>query len=77
MGADAMEVDEELIRLSHPLEHFAQLLLGVVDQVGGPEVPWDGPPTLSRHAPSWAKIAEWTPWECVRYLGGRTKTVMD
>lgn len=80
-SADAMEVDEEPIRPSHPLdvlhlevvEHFAQLLLGVVDRVGGPEVPWDGPPKgqVSGHAPSWAKIgfAEWTPRECVRYLG--------
>ncbi|KAH9077313.1 PIN domain-containing protein [Lactarius deliciosus] len=80
-SADAMEVDEEPIRPSHPLdvlhlevvEHFAQLLLGVVDRVGGPEVPWDGPPKgqVSGHAPSWAKIgfAEWTPRESVRYLG--------
>ncbi|KAI9466886.1 PIN domain-containing protein [Lactarius psammicola] len=79
--ADAMEVDEEPIRPSHPLdvlhlevvEHFAQLLLGVVDRVGGPEVPWHGPQKgqVSGHAPSWAKIgfAEWTPRECVRYLG--------
>ena len=77
-----MEVDEEPIRPSHPLdvlhlevvEHFAQLLLGVVDRVGGPEVPWNGPPQkgqVSRYAPSWAKIGfvEWTPRECVRYLG--------
>jgi len=76
-----MEVDEEPIRPSHPLdilhvevvEHFAQLLLGVVDRVGGSEVPWHGPPQgqVSRHAPSWAKIvfAEWTPRESVRYLG--------
>jgi len=80
-SADAMEVDEEPIRPSHPLdvlhlevvEHFAQLLLGVVDRVGGPEVPWKCPPSgqVSRHAPSWAKIgfAEWTPHECVTYLG--------
>jgi len=80
-SADAMEVDEEPIRPSHPLdvlhlevvEHFAQLLLGVVDRVGGPEVPWDGPQKgqVSGHAPSWVKIgfAEWTPRECVRYLG--------
>ncbi|KAH9179839.1 PIN domain-containing protein [Lactarius sanguifluus] len=80
-SADAMEVDEEPIRPSHPLdvlhlevvEHFAQLLLGVVDRVGGPEVPWDGPPKgqVSGHAPSWAKIgfAKWTPRESVRYLG--------
>jgi hypothetical protein len=79
--ADAMEVDEEPIRPSHPLdvlhlevvEHFAQLLLGVVDRVGGPEVPWHGPPKgqVSGHAPSWAKMgfAEWTPRESVRYLG--------
>ena len=82
-AADAMEVDEEPIRPSHPLdvlhlevvEHFAQLLLGVVDRVGGPEVPWHGPPRqVSKHAPSWARIgfAEWTARECVRYLG-RTK----
>lgn len=81
-AADAMEVDEEPIRPSHPLdvlhlevvEHFAQLLLGVVDRVGGPEVPWHGLPRkgqVSGHAPSWAKIgfAEWTLRECVRYLG--------
>lgn len=80
-SADAMEVDEEPMRPSHPLdvlhlevvEHFAQSLLGVVDRVGGPEVPWQGPPKgqVSGHAPSWAKIgfAEWTPRECVRYLG--------
>jgi len=80
-SADAMEVDEEPIRPSHPLdvlhlevvEHFAQLLLGVVDRVGGPEVPWHEPQRgqVSGHAPSWAKIgfAEWTPRECVRYLG--------
>lgn len=82
-AADAMEVDEEPIKPSHPLdvlhlevvEHFAQLLLGVVDRVGGPEVPWHGPTRqVSGHAPSWAKIgfAEWTSRECVRYLG-RTK----
>jgi hypothetical protein len=80
-NADAMEVDEEPIRPSHPLdvlhlevvEHFSQLLLGVVAQVGGPEVPWHGPPSgrVSQHAPSWARIgfAEWTPRESVRYLG--------
>ncbi|KAI0307290.1 PIN domain-containing protein, partial [Multifurca ochricompacta] len=79
--ADAMEVDEEPIRPSHPLdvlhlevvEHFSQLLLGVVDRVGGPEVPWDGPESgqVSQHAPSWAKIrfAEWGPRECIKYLG--------
>ncbi|KAH9045541.1 PIN domain-containing protein [Lactarius pseudohatsudake] len=88
-SADAMEVDEEPIRPSHPLdvlhlevvEHFAQLLLGVVDRVGGPEVPWDGPPKgqVSGHAPSWAKIgfAEWTPRECVRYLGRASRAELD
>ena len=80
-NADAMEVDEEPIRPSHPLdvlhlevvEHFSLLLLEVVAQVGGPEVPWHGPQSgrASRHAPGWAKIgfAEWTPRESVRYLG--------
>ena len=79
--SDAMEVDDEQpMRPSHPLdvlhlevvEHFSPLLLGVVDRVGGPEVPWYGPHgQVSRHAPSWAKIgfAEWTPRECVQYLG--------
>lgn len=78
-----MEVDEEPIRPSHPLdalhleviEHFSQLLLRVVDRVGGPEVPRQGPQSgrVSQHAPSWAKIgfAEWTPRESVRYLGRR------
>lgn len=78
---DAMEVDEEPMRPSHPLdvlhlevvEHFSPLLLGVVDRVGGPEVPWYGPQDgqVSRHAPSWARIglAEWTPRESVQYLG--------
>jgi hypothetical protein len=77
-----MEVDEEPVRPSHPLdvlhlevvEHFSHLLLAVVDRVGGPEVPWHGPQQggqVSQHAPSWARIgfAEWTPRECVRYLG--------
>jgi hypothetical protein len=80
-NADAMEVDEEPIRPSHPLdvlhlevvEHFSQVLLGVVARVGGPEVPWHGPQSgrVSQHAPSWAKVgfAEWTPRESVRYLG--------
>ena len=80
-NTDAMEVDEEPIRPSHPLdvlhlevvEHFSQLLLGVVARVGGPEVPWHGPQTgrVSQHAPSWTKVgfAEWTPRESVRYLG--------
>jgi hypothetical protein len=80
-NTDAMEVDEEPIRPSHPLdvlhlevvEHFSGLLLAVVDRVGGPEVPWHGPPSgrVSQHAPTWAKVgfAEWTPRECVRYLG--------
>ncbi|KAH9966078.1 PIN domain-containing protein [Russula dissimulans] len=80
-NADAMEVDEEPIRPSHPLdvlhlevvEHFSQLLLGVVDRVGGPDVPWRGPQSgrVSQHAPKWAQIgfAEWTPRECVQYLG--------
>ena len=80
-NADAMEVDEEPIRPSHPLdvlhlevvEHFSQLLLGVVARVGGPEVSWHGKPQggrVSQHAPSWARIgfAEWTPRESVRYL---------
>jgi len=76
-----MEVDEEPVRPSHPLdvlhlevvEHFSGLLLAVIDRVGGPEVPWHGPPSgwVSQHAPTWAKVAfaEWTPRECVRYLG--------
>ena len=76
-----MEVDEEPIKPSHPLdvlhlevvEHFSQLLLGVVARVGGPEVPWHGPQggQVSQHAPSWTRIgfAEWTPRECVGYLG--------
>ncbi|KAI9512225.1 PIN domain-containing protein [Russula earlei] len=80
---DAMEVDEEPIRPSHPLdvlhlevvEHFSHLLLRVVDRVGGPEVPWNGPKrgAVSQHAPGWARIgfSEWTPRECVRYLGRR------
>lgn len=80
-NTDAMEVDEEPVRPSHPLdvlhldvvEHFSGLLLAVIDRVGGPDVPWYGPPSgqVSRHAPSWAKIgfSEWTPRECVRYLG--------
>ena len=79
-SSDAMEVDEEPTRPSHPLdvlhlevvEHFSHLLMGVVDRVGGLEVPWHGPHgQVSQHAPSWAKIgfAEWTPRECVQYLG--------
>ncbi len=81
-SSDAMEVDEEPVRPSHPLdvlhlevvEHFSHLLLAVVDRVGGLEVPWQGPQQggqVSQHAPSWARIgfAEWTPRECVRYLG--------
>ena len=76
-----MEVDEEPVRPSHPLdvlhlevvEHFSGLLLAVVARVGGPEVPWHGAPSgrVSQHAPTWAKVAfaEWTPRECVRYLG--------
>ncbi|KAI0251273.1 PIN domain-containing protein [Lactifluus subvellereus] len=80
-SSDAMEVDEEPIKPSHPLdvlhlevvEHFSQLLLGVVNRVGGPEVPWHGPQSgqVSQHAPSWTRIgfSEWTPRECVRYLG--------
>jgi hypothetical protein len=80
-SVDAMEVDEEPTGPSHPLdvlhlevvEHFSKLLLGVVDRVGGPEVPWYGPQggQVSRHAPSWTRIgfAEWTPRECVAYLG--------
>jgi len=80
-SADAMEVDEEPIRPSHPLdvlhlevvEHFSQLLLGVVERVGGSDVPWHGPQSgrVSQHAPKWAQIkfAEWTPRECVQYLG--------
>jgi len=80
-NADAMEVDEDPVKPSHPLdvlhleivEHFSRLLLAVIDRVGGPEVPWHGPQSgrVSQHAPTWAKIAfaEWTPRECVRYLG--------
>jgi hypothetical protein len=80
-NTDAMEVDEEPVRPSHPLdvlhlevvEHFSGLLLAVVARVGGPEVPWHGAPNgrVSQHAPTWAKVAfaEWTPRECVRYLG--------
>lgn len=78
--ADAMEVDEEPMRPSHPLdvlhlevvEHFSHLLLGIVDRVGGPEVPWHGTHgQVSEHAPSWAKVrfVEWTARECIRYLG--------
>ena len=79
--ADAMEVDEEPMRPSHPLdvlhlevvEHFSHLLLGIVRRVGGPEVPWHGMQSgqVSEHAPSWAKVSfvEWTPRECIRYLG--------
>ena len=79
--ADAMEVDEEPMRPSHPLdvlhlevvEHFSHLLLGIVSRVGGPEVPWHGTQSgqVSEHAPSWAKVrfVEWTPRECIRYLG--------
>jgi hypothetical protein len=78
-----MEVDEEPFMPSHPLdvvhlevvEHFSRLLLIVVDRVGGPEVPRHGPADgqVSRHAPSWARIglADWTPRECVQYLGRR------
>ena len=81
VNTDAMEVDEEPARPSHPLdvlhlevvEHFSGLLLAVVDRVGGPEVPWHGPESgrVSQHAPTWAKVAfaEWTPRESVRYLG--------
>ncbi len=81
VSTDAMEVDEDPVRPSHPLdvlhleivEHFSRLLLTVIDRVGGPEVPWHGPQSgrVSQHAPTWAKIAfaEWTPRECVRYLG--------
>ena len=89
-----MEVDEEPMRPSHPLdvlhlevvEHFSHLLLGVVDRVGGPEVPWYGPQggQVSQHAPSWTRIgfAEWTPRECVQYLGrkeglGASQTELD
>lgn len=80
-NTDAMEVDEEPVRPSHPLdvlhlevvEHFSGLLLAVVIRVGGPEVPWHGPQSgrVSQHAPTWAKVAfaEWTPRESVRYLG--------
>jgi len=80
-NTDAMEVDEEPVRPSHPLdvlhlevvEHFSGLLLAVIDRVGGPEVPWQGPQSgrVSQHAPTWAKVAfaEWTARECVRYLG--------
>ncbi len=79
--ADAMEVDEDPVRPSHPLdvlhlevvEHFSRLLLAVVDRVGGPEVPWHVPQSgqVSEHAPTWAKIAfaNWTPRESVQYLG--------
>jgi len=85
-SADAMEIDEEPMRPSHPLdvlhlevvEHFSQLLLAVVDRVGGPEVPWHGPQSerVSEHAPNWARIgfAEWTPRECVQYLGRNTRS---
>jgi hypothetical protein len=80
-NADAMEVDEDPVRPSHPLdvlhlevvEHFSRLLLAVVDRVGGPEVPWHVPQNgqVSQHAPTWAKIAfaNWTPRESVQYLG--------
>jgi hypothetical protein len=80
--SDAMEVDEEEpVRPSHPLDvlhldvvdHFSRLLLGAVDRVGGPEVGRHGPPNgqVSQHAPCWARIglADWTPRECVQYLG--------
>jgi hypothetical protein len=78
---DAMEVDEEPMRPSHPLdvlhlevlEHFSHLLLGIVDRVGGPEVPWHGVESgqVSQHAPNWTKVefAEWTSRECIQYLG--------
>ncbi|KAI0269113.1 PIN domain-containing protein [Gloeopeniophorella convolvens] len=81
VGADAMDIDEEPIGPSHPLDmlhlelidHFSQLLLQVVDRVGGPEVPWHEVPTgrISQHAPGWTRVkfSEWRPRESIEYLG--------